>query len=76
MDAENYGWVDATWAAIRDYGQGVYSNFLEDEGEARLREAYHAATWERLAEVKRRYDPTNVFNRTQNIPPARLVAAA
>jgi FAD/FMN-containing dehydrogenase len=45
-------------------------NFLEDEGEARVRQAYPDGTWERLAEVKRRYDPTNLFRLNQNIPPA------
>jgi FAD/FMN-containing dehydrogenase len=45
-------------------------NFLGDEGEARVRQAYPDGTWERLAEVKRRYDPTNLFRLNQNIPPA------
>jgi FAD/FMN-containing dehydrogenase len=50
-------------------GQGVYSNFLEDEGEARVREAYPGGTYDRLVEVKRRYDPQNVFRFNQNIQP-------
>jgi FAD/FMN-containing dehydrogenase len=33
-------------------------------------EAYPKATWDRLAEVKKRYDPTNLFRLNQNIPPA------
>ena len=45
-------------------------NFLEDEGAARVHDAYPAGTWERLAEIKRRYDPTNLFHHNQNIPPA------
>jgi FAD/FMN-containing dehydrogenase len=48
----------------------VYSNFLESEGEARIREAYPEATYRRLADVKRRYDPTNLFRLNQNIQPA------
>jgi FAD/FMN-containing dehydrogenase len=47
----------------------VYSNFLGDEGDARIREAYPAGTYERLVDVKRRYDPTNLFHRNQNIRP-------
>ena len=47
----------------------MYVNFLGDEGEARVREAYPGATWERLTAVKRRYDPTNLFRLNQNIPP-------
>ena len=46
---------------------GVYVNFLGDEGEARVREAYPGSTWDRLAAVKRRYDPTNLFRLNQNI---------
>lgn len=50
--------------------RGVYANFLEDEGEDRIREAYPEATYARLAEVKRRFDPTNLFRLNQNILPA------
>jgi len=48
----------------------VYVNFVGDEGQARVREAYPGSTWERLAAVKRRYDPANLFRLNQNIPPA------
>ncbi|HEU4398881.1 MAG TPA: BBE domain-containing protein, partial [Actinomycetota bacterium] len=34
------------------------------------REAYPGSTWDRLAAIKGRYDPTNLFRRNQNIPPA------
>lgn len=50
--------------------RGVYVNFLSNEGEARLHEAYPGSTWERLAAVKARNDPTNLFRRNHNIPPA------
>jgi FAD/FMN-containing dehydrogenase len=36
-----------------------------------VRAAYPGATWDRLAAIKRRYDPTNLFRLNQNIPPAR-----
>jgi Berberine and berberine like len=39
----------------------VYVNFLGDEGEGRVREAYLGSTFEQLAEIKGRYDPTNHF---------------
>ena len=45
-------------------------NFLVDEGADRIRAAYPGPTWDRLAEIKARYDPTNLFRRNQNIPPA------
>jgi FAD/FMN-containing dehydrogenase len=63
-------WVGAFAAALREGDGGVYVNFLGDEGEARIREAYPRATFERLAEIKRRYDPVNLFRLNQNIPPA------
>jgi len=55
----------------------VYVNFLGDEGEQRVHEAYPPATYARLAALKKRYDPTNLFRLNQNILPARtgLLAA-
>jgi hypothetical protein len=63
-------WVEDLVADLRQDDQGVYVNFLVDEGEARIRAAYPGGTWDRLAAIKRRYDPDNVFHRNQNIPPA------
>jgi len=48
---------------------GVYSNFLGEEGQARVHDAYPRATYERLVAVKRRVDPENVFHANQNIKP-------
>jgi FAD/FMN-containing dehydrogenase len=62
-------WVRAFAAALRQGEGGAYVNFLGDEGEARVREAYPGSTFERLAEIKVRYDPTNLFRLNQNIPP-------
>jgi FAD/FMN-containing dehydrogenase len=45
-------------------------NFLGDEGESRVREAYSKSTFAKLQAVKRRLDPDNVFRLNQNIPPA------
>jgi Berberine and berberine like len=63
-------WADRFAAALRSAEPGVYVNFLGDEGAARVRDAYPGSTWDRLVAVKRRYDPTNLFRRNQNIPPA------
>jgi FAD/FMN-containing dehydrogenase len=63
-------WNRSLFAALEPKGNGVYANFLEDEGEARIRQAYPGGTYERLAQVKRRYDPRNLFHRNQNIRPA------
>jgi FAD/FMN-containing dehydrogenase len=62
-------WADGFSAALRQGDPGVYVNFLSDEGPERVREAYPGTTWDRLVDVKRRYDPDNLFRRNQNIPP-------
>jgi Berberine and berberine like len=63
-------WATQFAAALRQSDRGAYVNFLADEGEARVRAAYPGSTWDRLAAIKRRYDPTNLFHLNQNIPPA------
>jgi FAD/FMN-containing dehydrogenase len=63
-------WVAEFSAALQQGDAGAYVNFVGDEGEARVRAAYPGKTWDRLTEIKRRYDPDNVFRRNQNIPPA------
>jgi len=68
--AAHEAWTAALWRTIRDEGSGVYVNFLEEEGPDRVREAYPPATYARLAAIKRRYDPTNLFRFNQNVPPA------
>ena len=63
-------WVANFAAALRQGDNGVYVNFLGDEGTECIREAYPGSTWDRLAAIKARYDPTNLFRLNQNIPPA------
>jgi FAD/FMN-containing dehydrogenase len=63
-------WVAEFSAALHQGDTGAYVNFLGDEGETRVRAAYPGTTWDRLAEIKGRYDPTNLFRLNQNIPPA------
>ncbi len=62
-------WVETLARDLRPT-PGAYVNFLGDEGPGRVREAYPGATWDRLAAIKRRYDPDNLFRRVQNVPPA------
>ena len=70
-EAEQHeAWVTRLADALRQSYEGAYVNFIGDEGEARVRAAYPGATWERLAAIKRRYDPGNLFRRNHNIPPA------
>jgi FAD/FMN-containing dehydrogenase len=63
-------WVDGLAGALRQGDAGAYAGFLGDEGPERVRAAYPGATWDRLAEIKARYDPDNLFRVNQNIPPA------
>jgi len=63
-------WVSGFAAALCQGDGGVYVNFVGEEGEARVREAYPGSTWDRLAAIKGRYDPTNLFRLNQNVPPA------
>jgi len=63
-------WTVALHDALATNDAGVYSNFLESEGDARIRAAYPGGTYDRLAEVKRRYDPANLFRLNQNIRPS------
>jgi FAD/FMN-containing dehydrogenase len=69
-DAVHRTWAEDAASALRQGEDAAYVNFLGDEGPDRVRAAYPAETWDRLAEVKRRYDPGNVFRLNQNITPS------
>ena len=62
-------WGTSFWEAIRPFvSEKAYSNYLGDEGPDRARAAY-GANYQRLAGMKKRYDPTNFFRLNQNIVP-------
>ncbi|MGC9542017.1 FAD-binding oxidoreductase [Streptomyces sp. UG1] len=67
--AEERAWVRDTWSALKPHHSGVYVNFLMDEGEERIRQAYGADKLRRLRALKREFDPTNLFRSNQNIAP-------
>jgi FAD/FMN-containing dehydrogenase len=68
-DAANIAWTRSAGDAIKKFGTGGgYVNYMSDEGEAAVRAAYEV-NLERLIEVKRKYDPSNVFSANQNIAP-------
>jgi FAD/FMN-containing dehydrogenase len=67
--ASHEAWVADSLTALSPAARGVHVSFLGDEGDARVHEAYPADTYKRLATIKRRYDPTNLFRVNQNIAP-------
>lgn len=69
-DAELREWAQAFSAAMEPYTtDGVYVNFLSQEGDDRVEAAY-GGNYNRLVDVKTEYDPKNLFQRNQNIKPA------
>jgi FAD/FMN-containing dehydrogenase len=63
-------WAREITSALKPYAAGgVYVNALGDEPAERVRSAY-GSNWQRLGEIKRRYDPDNVFRHNANIQPA------
>lgn len=59
-------WARESWAALEPYTTGeIYANFVGDVGERAYRGRY-----DRLAALKRKYDPTNLFRFNQNVKPA------
>ena len=68
FDAER-DWVRNFWSALEPHHTSVYVNFLMDEGQERVREAYGSDKYDRLQALKRKYDPGNLFRLNQNIPP-------
>jgi FAD/FMN-containing dehydrogenase len=63
-------WVADLATELEQEDHGAYVNFIGDEGDARIRAAYPGGTWDRLAAIKARYDPTNLFRLNQNVAPA------
>ncbi|MEU4386968.1 FAD-binding oxidoreductase [Promicromonospora sp. NPDC023805] len=62
--------IAAIWARLAPHVNGAYSNFLGSTTADDVAAVYPAATYERLAVIKRQYDPSNVFARNHNVPPA------
>jgi FAD/FMN-containing dehydrogenase len=63
-------WVAGMADSLGKDGAGGYVGFLGEEDEGTIRAAYPGTTWGRLRELKRRYDPDNLFRLNNNIPPA------
>ncbi len=68
-DEANIGWVRDYSDAVAPHSQeGGYVNFMDEDDDNRVK-ANYGANYERLVEVKRKYDPDNVFHVNQNIRP-------
>jgi FAD/FMN-containing dehydrogenase len=66
---EEREWSRSLWTALSPYHSSVYVNFLMEEGQQRVRDAYGAAKYDRLRLLKQQYDPDNFFRLNQNIAP-------
>ena len=62
-------WMNDFAGALHQGNDAVYVSFLGDESDARVHAAYPGSTWERLAAVKTRYDPANLFRQNHNVVP-------
>jgi FAD/FMN-containing dehydrogenase len=64
-------WIRDTWARLRPFSTGAsYVNFqTADEGADRVRAAY-GANYDRLVQLKRRWDPDNLFRSNRNVSPS------
>ena len=69
VDAARAG-LDAVWERLAPYVHGSYGNFLSSATEADVAAIYPERTYGRLAAVKRRYDPANLFSGNHNVRPA------
>jgi len=69
-DAKNIDWARRAWQAMRKFSTGgTYINFLtEEEGGDRIQAAF-GANYERLIDIKTKWDPTNLFRFNKNIAP-------
>jgi hypothetical protein len=62
--------IEAEWAAIAAHGSGVYGNFTEEVDGSVVGKIFAPESMARLAEVKREWDPRNLFSRNHNVVPA------
>lgn len=62
-------WTLETWAALEKYTEGFYVNTLAEDDTARRIQSNYGINYERLVQVKTRFDPGNLFRRNANVPP-------
>jgi FAD/FMN-containing dehydrogenase len=67
-------WARGYWEALHPHSAGAaYINFMMEEGQDRIRATY-GPNYERLQQVKAKYDPGNLFHVNQNVTPAKEMA--
>lgn len=70
-DERCIAWTRSLFSATAPFATGgVYVNFITEDEHDRVRAAYRPEAWKRLTEVKKKWDPQNIFRTNQNIPPA------
>jgi FAD/FMN-containing dehydrogenase len=70
-DTERHvAWTERLYEAMRPFATGAYAGFLMRDEQERIGEVYPSATLKRLRQVKRQYDPTNLFRYNVNVTPA------
>jgi len=70
-DEANIRWVRQFWEKMQPFASGgFYVNYEAETGLEKVKAAYGPHKFERLAVLKTKYDPTNLFRLNQNIPPA------
>ncbi len=69
-DEKCLAWARNFHSSTQPFANGVYVNFLSEEGADRVKEAYTGKVWNRLVQLKIKYDPANLFRMNQNIQPS------
>jgi hypothetical protein len=69
LDERNVGWVKARWPEVEPYTSGVYANVNVMDAKGDPARMAFGGNYERLATLKNRYDPTNLFRLNANVRP-------
>ena len=68
--SEHASWIRGYWPSVEPYTRGFYTNDLEPEHSAQAVNENYRENYDRLVQVKNRYDPTNLFRLNANIEPS------